>query len=104
MPSRPTAEGERDGIPTVLIEAMAHSTVVVASDFAGIPELVHDGLTGRLVPPESPVALARTLSSLSNRPGERDYMRRQGRKRILRDYNLEREVGKLQALMRSVKP
>lgn len=100
MPSRPTPTGQRDGIPTVLIEAMAHGTSVVASAFAGIPELVDHGVTGRLVPPNNPRALARALATTMDRPAHAARMRQQGRERIVRDFNLAREVGRLHCLMR----
>lgn len=102
MPSRPTDEGDRDGIPTVLIEAMAHETFVVASDFAGIPELVDHNVTGRLVPPGNPVALARTLAASADQPRARSRMETQGRRRIKRDFNLVHEVGTLQSLLHRV--
>lgn len=101
MPSRPTETGDRDGIPTVLIEAMAHGTFVVASAFAAIPELIADGETGRLVPPGDPEALARALARAVDRPQEVARMRMRGRARIVRDFNLAREVGTLQTLIRS---
>jgi glycosyltransferase involved in cell wall biosynthesis len=100
MPSRPTPTGERDGIPTVLIEAMAHGTSVVASAFAGIPELIDHGLTGRLVPPNNPQALARALAATMDRPVQTVCMCRRGRERITRDFNLTREVARLHHLMR----
>lgn len=57
-------DGNRDGLPTVLIEAMALGTPCVATDVTGIPELVRDGQTGLCVPEGDPEALARALSRL----------------------------------------
>ena len=51
-------DGNRDGLPTVLIEAMALGVPVVATPVTGIPELVADGVTGLLVPERDPAALA----------------------------------------------
>jgi glycosyltransferase involved in cell wall biosynthesis len=51
-------DGDRDGIPNVLVEAMAAGTPVVSTTVSGIPELVEDGVTGLLVPPDDPRALA----------------------------------------------
>jgi glycosyltransferase involved in cell wall biosynthesis len=55
---------DRDGIPNVLMEAMAAGTPVVATNVSGIPELVADGENGLLVPPEDPGALAEALLRL----------------------------------------
>ena len=51
-------DGDRDGIPNVLVEAMACATPVVTTCVSGIPELVHDGINGVLVPPDDPQSLA----------------------------------------------
>lgn len=56
-----TEDGDRDGIPNVLAEAMAAGTPVVSTAVSGIPELIEDGRTGLLVPPRDPVVLADTL-------------------------------------------
>jgi glycosyltransferase involved in cell wall biosynthesis len=63
MPSR-LLRDDRDGIPNVLVEAMAAGTPVVASAVSGIPELVIDGVNGVLVAPEQPEALADALIRL----------------------------------------
>jgi glycosyltransferase involved in cell wall biosynthesis len=55
---RVVADGDRDGIPNVLLEAMACATPVVTTGVSGIPELVENGVNGLLVPPDDPAALA----------------------------------------------
>ena len=100
MPSRPARDGTRDGIPTVLMEALSHGTPVVASKFAGIPELIEDGGTGRLVPPEDSVALARTLHRMFAHPQQASAMAKAGRERVRRDFNLIHEVQRLNTLIR----
>jgi glycosyltransferase involved in cell wall biosynthesis len=52
------ADGDRDGLPTVLLEAMAMGTPVVSTDVTGIPEVLEDGVTGLAVPQRDPSALA----------------------------------------------
>ena len=67
MPSRLLPD-DRDGIPNVLVEAMAAGTPVVASAVSGIPELVEHEVNGLLVAPEDPEALADTLLRLHGDP------------------------------------
>lgn len=64
-PSVPTATGKREGIPVVLMEAMAAGRPVVTSRLSGIPELVEDGVSGLLVPPGDVEALAAAIRSLA---------------------------------------
>jgi glycosyltransferase involved in cell wall biosynthesis len=63
QPSR-LLEKDRDGIPNVLVEAMACGVPVVATAVSGIPELVHHDLNGLLIDPDDPVALADALQRL----------------------------------------
>jgi glycosyltransferase involved in cell wall biosynthesis len=68
QPSRIAADGDRDGIPNVLLEAMAMGLPVVASSVSGIPELVGHGHNGLLVEPDDPQALADAIMQLLNEP------------------------------------
>ena len=58
------SNGDRDGIPNVLLESMAMGIPVVATDISGIPELVQNGKTGLLVPPGQPQKLAEAMMRL----------------------------------------
>ena len=68
QPSRIAADGDRDGIPNVLLEAMAMGLPVVASRVSGIPELVGDGDNGLLVEADQPAALADAITRLLKQP------------------------------------
>jgi glycosyltransferase involved in cell wall biosynthesis len=63
-PCRVGVDGNRDGLPTVLLEAMALGTPCVSTPVTGIPEVVRDQETGLLVPEDDPSALAAALGSL----------------------------------------
>lgn len=101
LASHPTKEGKREGIPVALMEAMAAGLPVVATAISGIPELVESGSTGLLVPPRNSVALADALSRLAGDGELRCRMGRAGRKRVLRDFNLERNTLELVKLFDS---
>ena len=68
QPARIAADGDRDGIPNVLLEAMAMGLPVVASRVSGIPELVASGVNGVLVEPDDPTTLADAIGHLLRQP------------------------------------
>jgi glycosyltransferase involved in cell wall biosynthesis len=72
------ADGDRDGIPNVILEAMASGTPVVAAATSGIPEVVFDNETGLLVPPGDPEALADGLQRLLGDPAEAERLGKGG--------------------------
>ena len=81
LPSVVAADGDRDGIPNVIIEAMAMGLPVVSTDHSGIPEAVADGETGLLVPTEDAAALADAIGSLLHDRERAGWMGAAGRRR-----------------------
>ncbi len=71
LASRVTVDGDRDGLPNVLVEAASQGLACVASDLSGIPELITSGETGWLVPAEDPAALADALAKAITDPAAR---------------------------------
>jgi glycosyltransferase involved in cell wall biosynthesis len=69
VPSRAAAGGDAEGLPTVIMEAMALGVPVVATRHAGIPEIVRDGVTGLLAPEADAGALAQAILALKADPG-----------------------------------
>jgi glycosyltransferase involved in cell wall biosynthesis len=91
-----------EGVPVVLMEAMACELPVVAPRINGIPELVEDGVSGLLVPPARPDALADALAVLAGEPERRAAMGRAGRARVAADYELRRSGTRLTEFLSSV--
>jgi len=77
----------REGLPYVLLEALALARPVVATAVGGIPEVITHGETGLLVPPRNPAALADAILKLLNHPTEAARLGQQGRERVLRDFS-----------------
>ncbi|MEO5940257.1 MAG: glycosyltransferase [Candidatus Limnocylindrales bacterium] len=94
-PSVPTAAGKREGIPVVLIEAMASGVAVVASHLSGIPELVEDGVTGLTVGPGDSAGLATAIQALLDDPDRRAALAAAGRRRVETEFDLDRNAARL---------
>ena len=89
-----------EGIPVVLMEAMASGLPCVTTRITGIPELIRDGVDGILVPPSDAAALAAALRRLIDDPACRTGLGLAGRSRILEAWNLERNTARLAHVFR----
>jgi GT2 family glycosyltransferase/glycosyltransferase involved in cell wall biosynthesis/SAM-dependent methyltransferase len=99
VPSIYAADGERDGIPVILLEAMARGHAVVTTDVSGIPELVVDGTHGVLVPERDPEALAAVLERLLADAAERQRLATAGQRRVWTDFAIEDKARRLWGLI-----
>lgn len=81
MPSIETADGEKEGIPVSLVEAMARGVPVISTTTGGIPELLADG-AGVLIPPADPTALADAIAAFAASIELQEGYAKRGRKRI----------------------
>jgi glycosyltransferase involved in cell wall biosynthesis len=102
LASRIAADGDRDGLPNVLLEAGAMGLAVVASRVAAVPELIEDGLNGRLVAPDDPAALAQVLETLIADPVARLRLGWAGRARVLERFAMAPGADRIAARLRSL--
>lgn len=87
-------DGNRDGLPTVLIEAMALGLPVVSTDVVGIPELVRDGETGLCVAEGDPLALADAMERLLGDAALRQRLSRDARALIEAEFEITRNAAR----------
>jgi glycosyltransferase involved in cell wall biosynthesis len=90
VPSVVDASGDRDGLPNVVLEAMASGRPVVATSVGAIRSAVNDGDTGLLVAPRSPAALVVALQQLAAHPELRRAIGRRAAADVARHYDLDR--------------
>jgi glycosyltransferase involved in cell wall biosynthesis len=95
-------DGDRDGLPTVILEAMALGTPCVGTPVTGIPEALLDGQTGLLVPERDPGALALALSRMLGDPSLRVRLARAARECIETRFNSRRNAASLRELFANV--
>jgi glycosyltransferase involved in cell wall biosynthesis len=98
LPSTVEPNGKMDGLPVALMEALAVGLPVVASDLSGIPELIEDGVSGLLVPPADPDALAAALAAVQAEPERAAELGRAGRARVEAGFTSERSAAQLAVL------
>lgn len=89
LPSVTAANGDKEGTPTVLLEAQSAGLPIVSTRHAGIPEIVSDGETGLLVPERNVNALSDALIELISRSDEWGEMGRQGRTYIEENHSID---------------
>jgi glycosyltransferase involved in cell wall biosynthesis len=100
LASRVAPDGDRDGLPNVLMEAQSQGLACLATDVSAIPELIRDGETGRLVPPGDADALAAALEELIRDPGRRQALGQAGAARVRAAFDAEAQIDALADLLR----
>jgi len=91
-----------EGLPTVLLEAAASGRPIVTTDVPGCREAVVDGVTGILVPPNDPLALAAAIEKLLDDPALRRKMGQNGRQRVVDNFSGEQIVSETMTVYNKV--
>ena len=95
LPCRISTDGDRDGLPNVLLEAQSQKLACVSTRVSGIPELIEDGVTGVLVEPRSVAALAAALSLLIADPALRQRLGETGFQRATAMFSMDAGADRL---------
>ena len=82
LPCRVAQDGDRDGLPNVFMEAMSQGLPCLSTPVSGVPEIIDDGETGLMVPPDDPAALAAALEKLIAAPEFRAALGRKGEAKV----------------------
>lgn len=95
LASRIVADGDRDGLPNVLMEAQSQGLCCIATDISGIPELLTHDENGLMVAPENPQQLMEQLSRLITQPALREQLGREGLQRLHQHFDVETGIDQL---------
>ena len=83
-----TEAGDKDGIPTALLEALATGLPAVATETGSIPEVIENGVNGVLIPPRDPIALADAIETLLRDPARRAQFGSEAAEKVRRHYEI----------------
>ena len=92
LPAVISQDGGRDGIPNVILEAMAMEIPVISTQHSGIPEVVENDVNGLLVPPADEQALAQAMAKLLDDPPLREQLGQNGRQTVLNNFDIEQNA------------
>lgn len=95
LPSVEAPNGDMDGIPVSLMEAMGIGVPSVSTRLSGIPELIEDGVSGLLVEPGNPEALADAMAKLLDCNGLAERLGAAGRRKVLAEFSVSRYAREL---------
>ncbi|ANL74706.1 glycosyltransferase family 1 protein (plasmid) [Rhizobium phaseoli] len=95
---RIAANGDRDGLPNVLVEASSQRLVCVSTDVSGVPELLRDGENGLVVPPEDPALLAEALTAAIRDPVLRKRLGDAAERRVREEFDYHSSIRQLSGL------
>jgi predicted glycosyltransferase/glycosyltransferase involved in cell wall biosynthesis len=99
LPCRIAADGDRDGLPNVIVEAQSQKLACISTPISGIPELINDGENGLLVEPNQPELLAKAIEKLARDPKLRASFGENGRMRVETGFDAKNEITMLVDLL-----
>lgn len=95
-------DGDRDGLPNVLVEASSQALPCISTNVSGVPELLSDGENGWVVPPEHPQALAQAMEAAIRSPRLRGIFGRAAEERVRREFDHKTSIVQLTKLFQSI--
>jgi glycosyltransferase involved in cell wall biosynthesis len=93
---------DNEGMPVSIIEALASGVPVVATNVGGIPDLIRDGVNGRLVPPRDPEAVARAALDILTNPARHHAMAHAARASVVPEYEVETLVARMNRIYHEI--
>ena len=100
LPSRIAADGDRDGLPNVLMEAASQDLPIIATDVSAIPEFIENGKHGVLVEQDA-AKLSDALAKIIGDPEGRAAMAKAARARLVADFGMDRGIDRLATRLRA---
>jgi len=101
LPSKIADDGDRDGLPNVLMEAASQKLPILTTDISAIPEFITDGAHGTLVPPGDPKALAEAIVALAADPAGRAAMAEAAYQRLTDSFGMETGIETVDSRLRT---
>jgi glycosyltransferase involved in cell wall biosynthesis len=101
LPCRVADDGDRDGLPNVLVEAQSQSLACLSSPISGVPELIIDEVSGLLVAPNDAASLGAALARLARDPRLRQRLGAEGARRVHQSFSHGKAIVQLLALFNS---
>ena len=102
LPCRKDNNGDMDGIPVVLMEAMLSGVPVASTRISGIPELIEDGITGCLADPDNPFELAGAIDRIADDSKFRKVITNNAAEKVRLDFNLTKNTMRLAQLYKEI--
>ncbi|MCK4615192.1 MAG: glycosyltransferase [Thermoplasmata archaeon] len=102
LPCTVADDNDMDGIPVVLMEAMAMQKLVISTSISGIPELVQDGKTGLVVEPKEPKSLSNAIARVLDGNVDVERIGRNARLYVQEEFNMQKQIDGMETIFEDV--